>query len=98
MRFSVLLDAAGCWADDTSSATSSASSLQSENREVMSTRASGKDPKGGRRPINAKCETVRDLPTFRDAYRKRRCIVPVDGSSSGRPSRARGPSSPTPSP
>src|SRR3954463_14459527 len=37
------------------------------------------DPKGGRKPINAKCETVRDLPTFRDAYRKRRCIVRVDG-------------------
>ena len=37
------------------------------------------DPKGGRRPINAKCETVRNLPTFRDAYRRRRCIVPVDG-------------------
>ena len=37
------------------------------------------DPKGGRRPINAKCETVRTLPTFRDAYRRRRCIVPVDG-------------------
>jgi putative SOS response-associated peptidase YedK len=37
------------------------------------------DPKGGRKPINAKCETVHNLPTFRDAYRRRRCILPVDG-------------------
>src|SRR5207249_12238246 len=29
-----------------------------------------KDPAGGRKPINAKCETVRDLPTYR---------VPVSG-------------------
>jgi putative SOS response-associated peptidase YedK len=30
-------------------------------------------------PINAKAETVSKLPMFREAYRKRRCIVPVDG-------------------
>ena len=37
------------------------------------------DLKGGRRPINAKSETVSRLPTFRDAYLMRRCILPVDG-------------------
>jgi putative SOS response-associated peptidase YedK len=37
-----------------------------------------KDPDGGRRPINAKAETVAVLPAFRDAYRQRRCLVPVD--------------------
>ena len=37
------------------------------------------DPTGGRKPINAKCETVHSLPTFREAYRNRRCILPVDG-------------------
>ena len=30
------------------------------------------DPKGGRKPINAKAETVSRLPTFRDAYARRR--------------------------
>jgi putative SOS response-associated peptidase YedK len=38
-----------------------------------------KDPKGGRKPINAKAETVATLPTFREAYSRRRCILPVDG-------------------
>jgi putative SOS response-associated peptidase YedK len=38
-----------------------------------------KDPKGGRRPINAKAETVAKLPMFRDAHAQRRCILPVDG-------------------
>src|SRR6478609_9204419 len=37
------------------------------------------DPKGGRRPINAKAESVAMLPMFKEAYAQRRCIVPVDG-------------------
>ena len=37
------------------------------------------DPRGGRKPINAKSETVAGLPTFREAYQRRRCILPVDG-------------------
>jgi putative SOS response-associated peptidase YedK len=37
------------------------------------------DPKGGRKPILAKAETVASLPTFRGAYERRRAILPVDG-------------------
>jgi hypothetical protein len=33
------------------------------------------DPKGGRKPINAKAETVATLPMFREAYARRRCIL-----------------------
>ena len=36
------------------------------------------DPKGGRKPINAKSETVAKLPMFRDSYRRRRFILPID--------------------
>jgi putative SOS response-associated peptidase YedK len=38
-----------------------------------------KDAKGGRKPINAKAETVHQLPSFRDAFRRRRAILPIDG-------------------
>jgi putative SOS response-associated peptidase YedK len=37
-----------------------------------------KDASGGRRPINAKCESVASLASFRDAYRRRRCLLPID--------------------
>jgi putative SOS response-associated peptidase YedK len=37
-----------------------------------------REPGGGPKPINARAETVRSLPMFREAYEKRRCIVPVD--------------------
>jgi putative SOS response-associated peptidase YedK len=35
------------------------------------------DRTGGRRPINARAESVAKLPTFRDGYQRRRCLVPV---------------------
>lgn len=38
-----------------------------------------KDPKSGRRPIMARAETVARLPSFRYAYARQRCLIPVDG-------------------
>jgi hypothetical protein len=32
----------------------------------------------GRKPINAKAETVATLPSFCDAYKWRRCLVPIN--------------------
>ncbi|HEY0202759.1 MAG TPA: SOS response-associated peptidase [Acetobacteraceae bacterium] len=37
------------------------------------------DLKKVRQPINARAETVQTAPMFRDAFRARRCIVPIDG-------------------
>ena len=37
------------------------------------------DPKVGYKMINARGETVDRLPSFRDAYKMRRCLIPTDG-------------------
>lgn len=37
-----------------------------------------RDPDGGRKPINAKAETITSLPSFLNACAKRRCLVPID--------------------
>jgi putative SOS response-associated peptidase YedK len=37
------------------------------------------DPKIGNRMINARAETVEEKPSFRNAFRRRRCLVLADG-------------------
>jgi putative SOS response-associated peptidase YedK len=38
-----------------------------------------KDPKIGSRMINARAETVDSKPAFRQAFKRRRCLLPADG-------------------
>jgi hypothetical protein len=56
----------GCWA------------IRRDPAQSPDGRGIARPANGGRKPINANCETVEGLPTFRDAYRRRRCMLPVD--------------------
>ena len=38
-----------------------------------------KDPSVGNRLINARAETVTEKPSFREAFKCRRCLVPMEG-------------------
>lgn len=38
-----------------------------------------KDPSIGPKLINARAETLREKPSFKESYQKRRCLIPADG-------------------
>jgi putative SOS response-associated peptidase YedK len=38
-----------------------------------------KDTKNAARMINARSETITDVPAFRDSFLRRRCLIPADG-------------------
>lgn len=55
-----------------------------KGREIASMRwgfvpAWARNPATMHRPVNARAETVSGKPMFRDAFRRRRCLIPADG-------------------
>lgn len=58
--------------------------LQREGRELVPLRwglvpAWATDSAVGNRLVNARSETAADKPSFREAFRRRRCLIPADG-------------------
>ncbi len=58
--------------------------MEFEDREALRARWGlinhwAKDKNQGYKQINARAETVHQRPAFRDAFMKRRCVVPADG-------------------
>lgn len=75
--------------------------LDGDGRRILSRRRWGlvphwaKDPAIGARLTNARSETAWDKPSFRDAMRRGRCIVPVDGFYEWAPATPDGPRTPS---
>ena len=58
--------------------------MQYENREILPAKWGlvntwAKDAKRAAKQINARAETIASASAFRDAFTKRRCVVPADG-------------------
>ena len=53
-----------------------------------------KEPNIGYKLINARSETAHQKPSFRAAFRARRCLIPADASTCGRGQARARPSSP----